>query len=472
MTVENLTDEELLAIIGTPEKSSLVSAIEKIAQPEAVRQFGRGVKSGLKERALGVGQLIASELPISDEIKQDMTGLADLYKMQRGTGLSSLAGEIIGDPFTYMPVLNAPIAGGISGGTLPVGRDDSRALNTAIGAGTGYALQKLLPLAKAGTKEASKVDSGDVRKLASQAYQLAEDKGGTLASSFTDNFVSEVDKVMPQTKAGKMLSGKSALSSVVEDIKSLKGSNISLKEAQEIDEFLSDTIDNFMDAGRITKQGKKLLDIQTSFRRMIDAAPESQVVGGKEGFEALKEGRRLWSASAKMRDIEKIISRAEMTDNPATAIKSGFRTLYNNEARMRGFTDKERELIKKAANTGSIEALRGLGSRLIGIITATTQGVPQGLTAMAGSAAARKAASKIQTGKAEKVTEEIASRALNLPTTSTGWYDKASAKVGAGARKASAIAAQTAPKDLKNKENNPYATLSDEELLRIINEQP
>jgi hypothetical protein len=316
------------------------------------------------------------------------------------------------------------LAGATSGALFGAGtaEDDNRAEGAGQGALLGAAFGAALPALGAvggAAKNAlfnkgQQTTSEEIRKLANQAYKTAETQGGTLTPKFTNQFIAETDKVMPQTEAGRLLAGDNPVTKIVEKIKSLKDRPLSLSEAQEIDEFLGDTIDQFTELGRVTKQGKKLLDVQSSFRNMIEGAAPGDIQGGTAGFDALKEGRKLWSSAARLRDVEKIISRAEMTDNPATAIKTGFRNLYNNPARMRGFNDSEKELIKKASETGVVgDTLRVLGSRLIPIVTAGSGG---GLGATAASQAAtmasRGAATKMQLNRATKLADEIANNAL------------------------------------------------------------
>lgn len=258
----------------------------------------------------------------------------------------------------------------------------------------------------------------DIKGLSNQAYASAEQQGGLLTPQFTDKFLNEVGKMQPQTQAGKMLAGDSAVTKIAEKMQGLKGRPLSLREAQEIDEFLGDAIDDFTTLGVVNKQGRKLLDMQSNFRRMIDDATPADVVGSKAGFESLKEGRRLWASQARLRDIEKIIARAEMTDNPATAIKTGFRNLYTNPARIRGFSDEERGLIKNAAESGMVgDLLRIAGSRLNPIITTATGagGLGGAAASQAASMAARGAATKVQVSKAEKVANTVANNAVNPP---------------------------------------------------------
>lgn len=266
--------------------------------------------------------------------------------------------------------------------------------------------------------KAPKTTSDDIRSMANQAYKAADDMGGVLKPSVTNKFLDDVEGLAPQTAEGRMLAGDSAFTKNVEVLKQLRDRPLTLKAAQEIDEILGDKIDDFVDrtTGALSKEGKKLLDVQSSFRKAMDEASPDDIAGG--GFDAWKSGKKLWSQAAKLRDVEKIINRAEMTDNPATAIKTGFRNLYTNKARMRGFSQDEAALIKKAAETGVItDALKTLGSRLIPIGASVAGGGFGGTTAaLAGSMASRGAATKIQVGRAEKVAEKIAGNAIKKPS--------------------------------------------------------
>lgn len=252
----------------------------------------------------------------------------------------------------------------------------------------------------------------ELRAAASGKYKLAVEKGGILKPQFADKFVSEIEKLTPQTEIGKIVGGDSPFTQAVEKISMIRNKPITLEAAQEFDELLGDMIDGFTDrtTGKLDKQGRKLYDVQSRFRNMIEKADESMIEGGRDGFEALKEGRRLWSTSRKMADIQRIITRAEMTDNPATALKTGFRTLYNNPNRIKGYTMKERELIRKAAtSSAAVDLLRTtLGSRLVPIIAGSTGNLGGAVAGQAANMAARGAAERVQLNKANMIGKEIA----------------------------------------------------------------
>ena len=262
------------------------------------------------------------------------------------------------------------------------------------------------------TTQPKAANADDLKALSNQTYAAAEAKGAPISQKHTDKFINDMNKSTPQTEAGKMLSGDSPVTKIVERINTLKGRALSFKEAQEIDEFLGDKIDEFTTLGVVNKQGKKLLDIQTSFRDMMDNVPDA-------GFAELKAARKLWSAQARLRDLEKIVRRAEMTENPATSMKNGFKNLYHNKSRMRGFDAQEKALIKRAAKSGVVGDLLGIaGSRLNPIIAMATGsgGVAGSMAAQAGSMAARGAKTQLQLSRAQKLTDTVANNATgNVP---------------------------------------------------------
>lgn len=453
--------------------------------PQETAQLGTGVSTPAQETP-SIGDQAKRQLGLTGRyVAEGLAGIADLPNAAINYGLigpaNALAGLDIPEvPYAsrgvgkYLTELGVPepqgglerVVGDVSralsgvGGTTSLASAASKyapalgalakdaalqgraAIGSAVGAGTtremggGPLAQLAAGLTGGGlasmtrAKPATPITSESLKAQASSLYDDATKQGGVLTPKFTDRFLEEVDEVLPQTSAGKMIAGEDDVSKIVTRIKGLKGKPITLAEAQEIDEFLGDRIDDFTELGSLKKQGKKLLEIQSSFRDLIENAGESDVLGSKAGFAALKEGRKLWSRALKTRDIERIIERASMMDQPANGIKSGFRTLLNNPKRMRGFTTKEEvAAIKDAAKSGVIgEALRIPGSRLFPITSAAvgTLGGPLGglastIAAGTASGVSRSLRERYQFGKAYKALSKISGvkkseeRGANLP---------------------------------------------------------
>ena len=257
------------------------------------------------------------------------------------------------------------------------------------------------------------IKSQDLAELARSSYQRAEQVGGTLKPRVANQFIDRLDKFTPQTELGKRVTGETQFTQAIERIRTIRDQPISLQSAQEIDESLGSMIEGFIKEGRLTKEGKRLSDIQDTFRDTIEKASVGDIVGGKEGFNSLKEARKLWAGSRRLDDIERIIERAELTEQPATGIRSGFRTLITNKKRFNKFNKKEKKLIRKAAQIGIVpNALRTLGSRLVPILSAggTVAGTIDPITTGAvfgAGLAARSAAGALQTRAAGKIAKEI-----------------------------------------------------------------
>ena len=129
---------------------------------------------------------------------------------------------------------------------------------------------------------------------------------------------------------------------------------------------LGDLIDKEFGVKGLSKDGRKLAQIQSTFRDQIENAGPGDVTGGTTGFDALGPARKAWSQAMKMDDLERIQQRADLTDNPATSIKTQIRTLLTNRTRSRGYSPDEIDALKAAADRGLVGgALHVFGSRLL-----------------------------------------------------------------------------------------------------------
>lgn len=274
-------------------------------------------------------------------------------------------------------------------------------------------------------------ESGEIKLDSQNAYNWFEKQGGGFTPKFTDKFLSEVDKMVPQTAEGKIFAGNNEISALVARAQKLRGEGgyadpygvaskksstpISFKGMEEIDKELTNQVSKHFGPNGLDEQGKAIADFQDKFRGMIDKASGDEVSGNKEALNAYKYARDKWSQAARMRDVEQIISRAQMMDNPATAMKTGFRTLYNSK-RISPYTDEEKAAIKLAAEGKYTDILRTFGSRLIPIAaSAKGAGLFGDAGAYAASAANRKAAELLQLKRAQDVRKSIAGRNIPRP---------------------------------------------------------
>lgn len=302
-------------------------------------------------------------------------------------------------------------------------------IQTLSGAATVKGMQKVDPGV---TRMMKDVGSGkppkpkpatadELRAAASDSYAEANAQGGILKGNVRNKFLDDLDDLQPKSREVRELAGDEDFVKIAEKLKQNRDRPMTLQTAKELDEYLGDQIDKYFINGSLKAEGRKLLAVQNKLRDAIEGATEADVFGGaKGGFEALKRGRELWSASARQRDIERIVNRAALSDNPQTALRTGFRTLASNPSRMRGFNEKERELITKAAETGIVtEVMRMFGGRLPSIISlGSGGGAGQTAALQGGSMLARDAATKLQMRRADKVMQSVSDRALKPPVPS------------------------------------------------------
>lgn len=250
--------------------------------------------------------------------------------------------------------------------------------------------------------------SATAKATSSKFYKQAADSGDTFPPEFTNSLIDQTAAQAPQTLAGKATTGTSPVSDLANRWQTLKDKPLDMQSIQEMDEGLGDLIDKeILPNGRPTKAGKNLMDTQTNLRNMIMEAD----VGA--GGQALQKARQAWSQSAKMSDVERIIARADpdLSDNPATTIKAGVRTLLSNPKRTRGWTEDELAALKEAGNRGTIGGLMHVfGSRLGPLIGGAvgSAGGPIGAVLGAGttyglSSGARNLATQMQMNRASNV---------------------------------------------------------------------
>lgn len=329
-----------------------------------------------------------------------------------------------------------------------------RAMGAAQGGAIGAAGGAVLtPLANAagglvrglsGKAPAVGKSADDIRQEASNLYKAAAQQGGTLKSSVTDKFVNQAKSLLPQTDEGRLILGENDVSRLVSRIadaeKGLGGKSLSLGAAQEIDEGLSSMISNNTDAvtGKVTKEGSQLRQLQNSLRDSIKNASEADIDGGKAGFDSWNQARGTWFKSIKASEIERIIERANMTDNPASALKTGFKNYVTRKENLNGLNKKQVDALKRAATTGiATDAFRIFGSRLIPYAAGaagTGVGGPVGAAVGAaggyvGSTASRAAATGLQNARASNALNMITA-GNRLPTASENLGQRARSVFG------------------------------------------
>lgn len=357
---------------------------------------GLGKQAFQDDPALAIAASLAGGLKTGGQLSATKAGQAAADWAGRG----GLAQQIV-----KSGALSAAGGAIYGAGSSEVGDELSGAAKSgAVGFGIGSAAPAIgATLRKLNTKTVVPT-SDEVREAGSRLFNIADEKGGALNEAVANKFYNEVLRIRPQTLEGKVFSGESPVTKVYEKIPELMGRPMTLRAAKEIDEALGDMAYSTMDKfGKLSKDGKKFLDMQSALRRTIDTVDENMVIGGKEGFNALKDARKYWSTSLRMRDIERIIDNAQRMDQPASAIRTGFRTLLRNGDRLKGYTPEEVKALEKAAKTGIVtDLLRLAGSGLVPIgggVTGLSGGPMGGAAGFAVGSAVQQGAKSVATAR-------------------------------------------------------------------------
>jgi hypothetical protein len=259
--------------------------------------------------------------------------------------------------------------------------------------GTGKVATKTA--AKALTKKAVPKTGAELKEMAGAAFKQADELNATFTPSQVSGPLGKALKeARPKPIAGKVLTQEDKLLlSHLDDFQGLNRKSLSLTDIKRIDESIGQKITtSFVDAktGLPDANGRRLMILQENLRKIVDDVPDNAA------NDALINARRLWKAQTIMRDLDDIAERASMSPNTALALRSGYRALYNNKKRMRGWPDEAKELLKKAATPSVSDAfLDTISGRLLATIMGGTGNFGGAATAHVIGAAGRGTKAKI-----------------------------------------------------------------------------
>lgn len=240
-------------------------------------------------------------------------------------------------------------------------------------------------------KDINSFNSDELREIAGNLYQKADNIGGKVKPEFWDEYLRKVsrniDRPEGAAQALEGVSGNKTLNKAIEALSSVQGDTQSFKALKKTDEILGDLANSAVNPqGKYTNEGRQFLMMQQELRNMVENAGEDLFVGGREAFDVAKEARKIWAASNRMSDVEAIIQKSIGAAQPSTVLKNGFRRLRDNKKKFKSFSPEEQFAIKKAAETGKAEAFLKLQASGLGPVIAGGAGFALG--GPAGAAAA------------------------------------------------------------------------------------
>lgn len=274
------------------------------------------------------------------------------------------------------------------------------------------------------TSSAAPIDlTPSIKQVADKSaeyYNFADQGNAFLKPNAVNNIInSTVKNVSYQTPEGIAFAGENIVTKTLGDLQTLKDKPLSLRGADEVDGIIQDRISSAFRSGD-NQAGSKLIEIRDSLRNARTGATRDSMVN-PEAFDAWRTGDELFSAKSKMQEMQSVIDNAYMTDNPVTAMRTGFKNLAKQvNKNPKGYTPEEVASINKAAKTGIVTgALKVMGSRLIagvagGVGGAAGGGIPGAIGGVAaGEAVAypmRAAANKLQENRANAPIRMVAKR--------------------------------------------------------------
>lgn len=459
----------------------------EISKPEEIFQLAGKVGAGTVADISG--NILGSSLKTADKLTGGI-GSAGISRLGRvigslpSVGGGNLAGQIprdlgnIGASYQQFAAENPRAATNIEAAAnlatvMPGLVKGAEAVGSAVQK-TGAAMKRP-PIPKA----------EEIREQAGNLYKLAEQQGGTFKPGFLDDFISKVSQKTPQTSVGKAMEGESPVAAMLDRLQPLRGQPLTFEGAKEADEILGQLAYATADrvTGKLDATGQKFLEMQSTLRKMIDDAPDTALIGGKQGFETVKQARKFWAAQQRMADIERIIDNAEFFQQPSTAIKTGFRQILRDKGRLLGYSGQEVNAMKKAARTGALEGLFKLGGSGLGpigvgaggaLMGAATGGIGGGVGGALAAVPAylaqqgmKNVAEGIATGKAANVARTIAQRVVPQTAGPSIGANLANVAYQTGRATAPAAVADLAGQGMENLTMDQLFMLSPEEFNRL-----
>ena len=303
------------------------------------------------------------------------------------------------------------------------------ALPARIGGGIlgGKGLQKTVGKA---LEPKPKVTRADFSEKANVAYQKMRDEGAILNRGGINKVTRSVGDALQKKGLLNESIHKDTLSVVGQLNKDAASGSMGLERLDQYRQLLNEVVKkNTSKLEGMNPDAFKAQEAIGALDDVVDSLGGQYLLKGTpSAIKALNEGRKYYAASARMRTTDRILETALQTDNPQTAIKTGFRNLAKQlRDNPRGWSKEEIKAVNHAARTGVLTgALKLAGSRIISTMTGAMGGAAAAGPFGAGAGAAvgavgatpfRMGANALQRMRGEGVNRAIINRAMEIPPT-------------------------------------------------------
>jgi len=464
--IQSLSDEELLALrprgIAELTDDELVAASRGVSVPvstmerkaditpsigrgaSAATGFGDIVAFGGLDEATGFTNAAIRKLwnrdprPFKD-LLQEQTGLARKYmgEAERQNPGSYLAGQVGGGLASALVPggvvargaslagrgARAALGGAAAGGAYGFGSAEGDIAERLPGAGVGAATGAVLGPVAAGVGQAAGAAGrkllGGATKAAptlpqleaagKRSYALASQAGVKLHPWSTTRAFDEMARKMNQGQFREYLHPKAA--GVLQEVLSHRGKSMDLDEIDDLRKLVKTV------AASADRDERRIGKIMTGqIDEFLERLRPADVVAGnaKEGLENLTKARQYWTRLRKGETIEKMHERAlnavganYTKAGMQTALRQQYRSLLNNEKRLRQFNPTKDELAAMKSIVRGEFTENAL--RQIARFTPTSMGSPLWLALYPITGPAKAAATRIAERKTRALSEAVRS---------------------------------------------------------------
>jgi hypothetical protein len=363
--------------------------------------------------------------PAYDRHLEFARGMQD--QVREENPLSAFAGEMAGAALipggamkagasTGVNALRMGLAGGAAGGLYGFGAGEdgfaSRAGSAGVGALVGGTVGAATPFALKPVQRA--LDNRATRKAVDAAADAAPDPSALAGRSRA--LYQQAENAGVVVKAGAMrplLDDLSGIGALDEDFtpdalkvigrltSKLEAGDLPLGELEALHRkaglaITKNRVSNPADAAAAGAVAQKVDEFMMN---MPDDAIAANVAGKDEAAGVLREARQLWKQYRNSQRLQEVVANAEIAENPAGAIRSGFRTILRDPKKRATYSPAEQQVMRQVISESKagnwVQRMIGYGTGLTRQVVATSAGYGVGgpIGAALGSAAATKVGS-------------------------------------------------------------------------------
>jgi hypothetical protein len=437
---ENPWKAKLLDMYASPESKLAEKFAEEGKGPEDVAKAGIGAAEGFTSAATGIPAGLAGGLNMSASLlggrgvedslaRMNETQQALTYKprtpegeqasegISEVMGLPGAAGKWAGDKASELgapPLLSAALATAPDAIAMLAG---GRAAAAERPTRVPFERPKAVELSES-PKNAIPT-TAELTKASKEAYAAAKESGVVVPAHEFESTVGKVRDMVTEEGIDPTLHPRST--AVLKRIEQANGKDLTLQEAETLRKIAQDAENDLNPVTRQPTPDARLAG------KIVDELDESI-----DALSVNSPARALWARSRRSQMLDQMEERAAIKAGAhytqagmEHALRQEFKQLALNPRRMRGFTDVQREAIKKVAAGGTIEnAMRnigkfdpsagGMGSLVslgTGGLVSTVSG-PAGIAVPVGGFIAKRIATRMTKNNVAKAREALVGRGM------------------------------------------------------------